>query len=229
MENVLGPTSLLAQISTLRYPPSQLQAAHFRKIFNQLSTMETFNYLIVGEGVELVTPPRESGESIKISLGKDAVTVSFDPTNRSVEFATEQLIAILKEVTTVLPIPVFVAQTHVLRKTLPLGGQTDSRSFLLNEVVHIPAERLAGWKRGFASVGLRFVFPPQQMDNLSTHDLKVESFLQDRTKLFVENTATFMVPLPAGQWDTLKANLAEANKFLDEYVFGLIKSPLSPE
>ena len=219
----MGPASLLAQISTLRYPPTQLQAAHFREIFNRLSAVETFNYLITGEGVELVTPPRETGESIKISLGKDAVQVSFDPTNRSVEFSSEQLIAIIKEIAAVLPIPVFVHQVHVLRKTMPLTGQNDARTFLLNNVVHIPAERLSSWQRSFGSVGLRFVFPPQQMNNLSSHDLRVESFLQNPAKLFVENTASFFVPLPAGQWDTLKANLAEANRFMDEYAQALVR------
>ena len=220
----MGPASLLAQISTLRYPPAQLQAAHFREIFNRLSAMETFNYLITGEGVELVTPPRETGESIKISLGRDAVHVSFDPTTRSVEFAAEQLVAIMKEIAAVLPIPVFVHQAHVLRKTMPLTGQNDARTFLLNNVLHIPAERLTGWQRSFGSIGLRFVFPPQQIDNLSSHDLRVESFLQDPTKLFIENTASFFVPLPAGQWDTLKTNLAEANRFMDEYAHALVCS-----
>ncbi len=229
VEDVLGPSSLLAQISTLRFPPAQLQAVHFRDIFNRLSKVETFNYLIAGDGVELITPPRETGETIKISIGKDAVTVSFDPINRSVEFAAEQLVAIMKEIGAVLPIPVFVHQSHLLRKTIPLLGNTDARTFLLNEVVHIPPDRLTGWKRGFVSVGVRFVFPPQQANNLSSHELKIESFMHDPGKLLLENTSSFLIPLPAGQWDALKANLAEANKFLDDYAVTLIKGQPSPE
>lgn len=225
MEDVLGPPSLLAQISTLRFPPAQLQAAHFREMFNRLSKTETLNYLITGDGVELTTPPRESGETTRIAIGKDAVHVHFDPTNRSVEFGAEQLVAIMKEISGTLPIPVFVHQSHILRKTFPLKGKADARTFLLNEVVHIPPDRLAGWKRGFASVGVRFIFPPQQANNLSTHELKVESFLADPSKLLVENTASFLVPLPAGQWDALKNNLLEASKFADDYAVSLIRGP----
>jgi len=229
VEDVLGPPSLLALISTLRFPPAHLQASHFRDIFNRLSATETFNYLITGDGVELVTPPRETGETTKITVGKDAVQVTFDPINRSVEFATEQLVAIIKEIAGSLPIPVFVHQSHVIRKTFPLAGKRDARSFLLNEIVHISSERLTGWKRGFASVGVRFVFPPQQINNLSSHDLKVESSLHDPGKLLVENTASFLVPLPAGQWDTLKTNIAEASKCLDDHAVSLLKGQSAPE
>ena len=229
MENMLGPASLLAQISTLRYPPAALNAAHYREVFNRLSKVGAFNYLIASEGVELVSPATESGVQVKVSLGKDSVTVSFDPTNKSAEFAAEELVEILKEIAGVLPIPVFVHQAHVLRKTIPLQGKTDSREFLMKEVIQIPPERLQGWKRGFGSVGVRFVFPPQNMNDLSTHDLKVESFFQDAAKLFVENTANFLVPMPMGSWDQLKANLAEANRFMDEYALALLKGTPAAE
>jgi len=214
---------LLAQISTLRFPPAQLNAAQFREVFNRLSAMETFNYQTTGEGVEMATPLKEGGEMIKIGLGKEAVQVSFDPTSTSAEFAAEQLVAIVKEVAAVLPVPVFVHSTHVIRKILPLKGATDARQFMLSEVVQIPAGRIEGWKRPFASVGMRFIFPPLQMNELSAHDLKVESFMQDPSKLFIENTANYLTPLPAGQWDTLKANLADANRFLDEYSIALVR------
>lgn len=230
MEQSLGPSSLLAQISTLRFPPAALNAAHFREVFNRLSTVETFNYAVAGEGVELATPPRETGDSIKVTLARDAVHVAFDPTSKSAEFAAEELLVILKEVAAVLPIPVFVHQVHVLRKLIPLAGaRPDARDFLLHGVISLPQERLAAWKRGFAAVGLRFVFAPQQANDLSAHDLRVESFLPDPGKLFVEDTASFLVPMPAGQWDQLKANLAEANRFLNEYAAALLKGPLSPD
>jgi len=229
MEPTLGPASLLAQISTLRFPPAALNAGHYREVFNRLSQVGTFNYLINSDGVQLVSPPDETGVQVKVTLGKDSITVAFDPTNKSAEFAAEELIETLKLITQALPIPVFVHQVHLLRKTIPLQGQTDARQFLMNEVIHVAPERLGGWKRGFGSVGIRFVFPPQRMEDLSTHDLKIESFFQDATKLFVENTAAFLVPVPAGQWDTLKANLAEANRFMDEYSHALLKGRPAPE
>jgi hypothetical protein len=229
MESMLGPASLLAQISTLRFPPAGLNAGHYREVFNRLSRVGTFNYLITCDGVELASPATESGASVKVTLVKDAATVSFDPTTKSAEFAAEELIEILKEVTGAIPIPVFVHQVHVLRKTLPLQGQTDARQFIMNEVLRMEPERLRGWERGFGSVGVRFVFPPQKMEDLSTHDLKVESFFQDATKLFIEDTASFLVPVPVGQWDTLKANLAEANRFMDEYSRVLLKGRPAPE
>jgi hypothetical protein len=229
VENTVGPATLLAQISTLRFPPAQLNAAQFRDVFNRLSAMEIFNYLTTGDGVEMATPLKEGGEMTKIGLNKEAVHVAFDPVNKSAEFAVEQLIAIVKEVAAILPMPVFVHQSHVIRKVLPLKGATDARQFMLDSVVQIPAGRIEGWKRQFASVGMRFIFPPQQVNELSAHDLKVESFMQDPSKLFIENTANFLTPMPAGQWDTLKANLAEANRFLDEYSHALISGAPRPE
>lgn len=229
MDQSPGPASLLAQISTLRFPPAPLHAGQFREVFNRLSQVGTFNYQITGEGVELATPSQESGETLKIIIARDAVTVAFDPTRKSAEFAAEELVGIVKEVATVLPIPVFVHQTHVLRKIFPLPTGGDARKFLMESVVPIPPARLAGWKRGFASVGVRFVFPPQQMTDLSAHDLRIESFLPDPNKVYAEDSASFLVPLPAGQWDQLKANLAEAHRFLDEHAGSLLRSAPAPD
>jgi hypothetical protein len=229
VKQVLGPASLLAQISTLRFPPAPLHAGQFREVFNRLSQVGTFNYQVTGDGVELATPPQESGHALKVSIGRDAVTVAFDPTGKSAEFAAEELLVILKEVAAVLPIPVFVHQTHVLRKIFPLAAGGDARAFLMESVIPVPPGRLAGWKRGFAAVGVRFIFPPQQMTDLSAHDLRIESFLPDPAKIFAEDTATFLVPLPAGSWDQLKANLAEAHRFLDEHAAALLRGSAAPD
>ncbi len=229
MEQALGPASLLAQVSTLRFPPASISPAHFREVFNKLSAIGTFNFLVGADSVELVSPPGQSGDQLKIGLNKDTIQVSFDPTSKSAEFAAEELVGIIKEIASVLPIPVFIHQVHVLRKTMPMAGQQDARSFLVRDVVRVPPERIAEWKRGFAAVGVRFVFPPQQMNELSAFDLKIESFLPDPGKLFVENTASFLMPMPAGQWDVLKNNLAEANRFLDESARALLFGHPAPD
>jgi len=196
VDTTVGPSSLLAQVSTLRFPPVPMAAAHNREVFSRLSRMETFNYIVGADAVELVTPPKEGGEVMRIVIGRETVTVALDPFMGSADFAAEQLGAVLRELTGVLPIPVFIHSVHVLRKTMPLVG----------------------------GAGVRFVFPPQQVNELSSHELRVESFLQDPAKIFVEDTASFLMPLPVGQWDTLKANLAEANKFVDEYASALLHS-----
>ncbi len=229
MEALPGPASLLAQISTLRFPPVTLHAGQLREVFNRLSQVGTFNYQVTGDGAELATPHQETGEALRIVIGRDSVTVAFDPTQKSAEFASGELLGVLKEIAAVLPIPVFVHQTHVLRKTFPLPAGGDARKFLMEGVAPIPPAKLAGWKRGFASVGVRFVFPPQQMTDLSAHDLRIESFLPDPGKIFVEDSASFLVPLPAGQWDQLKANLAEAHRFLDEHAGALLRPAPAPD
>jgi hypothetical protein len=229
VEKDLGPSSLLGQASTLRFPPMQLSPAQFRGVFNRLSAVETFNYAVTREGAELVTPVRESGEQTKIILGKDSVKLEFDPTGKSVEFAAEELVVIMKEVAMELRIPVFIHQLHVLRKTIPLAGKQNACAFLLQEILRLPADRLGGWKRPFSSVGLRFVFPPRQVNELSAHDLRIDSFMPDPSKLLVENSSNFLVPMPTGQWDTLKSNLLETSRFLDDYIGALLRPRLSPE
>lgn len=229
MALAVGPSSLLAQVSTLRFPPVPIAPDRHREVFNRLSRMETFNYIVGADAVELVTPPKEGGEVMKITIGREAATIALDPFNGSAEFAAEQLTAVLKEMVAALPIPVFIHVVHVLRKTMslvgaPEGQAADARTFILQNVANIPPARLAAWKRPFAAVGVRFVFPPQQMNELSSHELRVESFLHDPAKIFVEDTASFMMPLATGQWDALKANLSEANRFMDEYASALLHS-----
>ncbi len=224
----MGPSSLLAQTSTMRFPPVQPSSAQFRGVFNRLSAVGTFNYSVSGEGVELTTPAREDGERTRILLGRDSVRVEFDPTRKSVDFAAEELSVVLKEVAAEFRIPVFVHQIHVLRKVFPLAGKTDACSFLMRQVVQLAPDRLAGWKRPFSSVGLRFVFPPLQVNDLTAHELKLDCFPPDPAKLLAEDTASFLVPMPAGQWDALKANLKEASRFLDEYAGSLLRPKPAP-
>lgn len=228
MTPTLGPASLLAQLSTLRFPPAALTAGHYREVFNRLSAVGTFNFQVAGDGVELSTPPRESGESLKVTLTRDALHVAFDPTSKSAEFAAEELVVILKEVAAVLPVPIFVHQVHILRKLLPLSGaDADARAFLAESVLRLPQERLGAWTRPLGAVGGRFVFPPQPPHLLTAHELRIESFLPDPGKVFIEDTASHLVPVQAGQWDQVKANLHEANRFLDEYARALLTAPLS--
>ena len=163
---------------------------------------------------------------MRVGLGRDVVSVSFDPTSRSGDYAVEQLTAILKEISSVLPIPVFIQQTHIIRKTIPLQGEMDSRRFLTEKLLCVSEEGIAGWNRPLGAIGVRFVFTPQQtsdISNLNNFDLKIESYLQDPRKVFIENAATFLVPLPAGQWDQLKASLQEAHRFLDDYAISILK------
>jgi hypothetical protein len=229
VEGAPGPSSLLAQISTLRFPPAPVVPERAREVFNRLSRLQAFNYLHTADGATLSTPPRESGEQIRVVLGHDTLHVSFDPTLKSAEFAAQELVELLREIVGVLAVPVFIHQVHVIRKTLPLPPGVDARTFLVRDVAAVPPERLAGFKRPFAAAGLRFVFPPQQMNDLSAHDLRIETFLPDPSKLFLEDTATYLVPLPAGQWDQIKANLADANRFLDGYARALLTGSPAPD
>jgi len=82
-----------------------------------------------------------------------------------------------------------------------------------------PPDSLAKLERRVLGGGLRFVMPPQQDDaELTQIEVKIESFLRDTKKIFIETQFTWPSPKPPGPDFAPAARLSQANEYIKNQV-----------
>ena len=90
---------------------------------------------------------------------------------------------------------------------------------LWEERLHQPPGSLAKLERRVLGGGLRFVMPPQPGDPEPTQvEVKIESFLRDTKKIFIETQFTWPAPKPPGSDFASAARLNQANEYIENQV-----------
>ncbi len=88
-----------------------------------------------------------------------------------------------------------------------------------------PPEALAALGRPVLGGGLRFVMPPQpDKPNDATIEVKIESFLQDSRKLFIEIQFVWPMPQNIAQGGLFDASnrIRQANRYMEDQVIAFI-------
>jgi len=82
-----------------------------------------------------------------------------------------------------------------------------------------PPDSLAKLERRVLGGGLRFVMPPQQGDTEPTQvEVRIESFLRDTKKIFIETQFTWPAPKPPGTDFAPATRLNQANEYVENQV-----------
>jgi len=93
--------------------------------------------------------------------------------------------------------------------------------------LHQPPEVLKVFNRPILGGGLRIVMPPIPSDQPPVQiEIKVESFLEDSSKIFVDLNCVFPAPEPAGSLFDINKRFTMANKYLEESVYPFIKGAI---
>ena len=133
-------------------------------------------------------------ETRKCVIKGDRIIILNDFTSSTLESFLETSKYVLSTAVKILKIPLFIFRQHTVRLTAaPLRGQ-DSRVFVGNKVSRLEDSKLKVLKRRIHGYGLRFVFAPE-LGNQSEYLVRVESFLQDTSLIFLENQARFFKPI----------------------------------
>lgn len=83
------------------------------------------------------------------------------------------------------------------------------------------SDSLAAFGRLVLGGGLRFVMPPQQ-DNPAQVEVKIESYLRDTGKLFVETQFAWHEPMPPGAPLDPRERLLEVNNYVENQVLAFM-------
>ena len=103
-----------------------------------------------------------------------------------------------------------------LRRLYPMGADVHAFQYLWQRRLHQADEAIQVFERPVLGGGIRLVFPPApEADDDAMFELKVESFLQDPSQLFVEVTAAWNKPLAPGTSPAPKAILDAIERFAD--------------
>ena len=81
---------------------------------------------------------------------------------------------------------------------------------------------MQGFERKPACLGIRLVFPADK-DSPVEFEVKVESFVRDTTRLFLQVHARFLQPLPTKDPKLALGCLRKTKQFLEERVFPFVE------
>jgi hypothetical protein len=127
--------------------------------------------------------------------------------------------------------PQVVVESHAVLRSL-LTVQGDSRAFIGGRLMGMPHEKIAPIGRPLHGIGLRLYFPQYQIEGADppqkedwSVDVKVESWLADPRKVFIEIEARWQVPKPWSQDSSgeIAAHLQKADDFVQTRVIPFLK------
>lgn len=86
-----------------------------------------------------------------------------------------------------------------------------------------PSQSLAAFGRPIRGGGLRFVMDPSPNEDEPVQiEVKIESFLSDTTKIFVETQFTWPKPTPPGAPFTARERLSQMNSYIENQVYAFL-------
>jgi hypothetical protein len=86
-----------------------------------------------------------------------------------------------------------------------------------------PSEALAAFGRPIRGGGLRFVMEPLQNEDEPVQiEVKIESFLRDTTKVFVETQFTWLKATQPGEPFAVRERLSQMNSYIENQVYDFI-------
>lgn len=125
-------------------------------------------------------------------------------------------------VTGLVGMPAWLNQECFVQKLAPCPGGEDSRTYLSRNVVHLGERGLEAFEKRPYGLGVRLFFPAVQGDPVE-FDVKIESFLQDPSRLFLQTHARFLKSLPTKDPKQAVECLRRTKAFLEEKVFAFIE------
>lgn len=103
-----------------------------------------------------------------------------------------------------------------LRRLYPMGADTHAFQYLWQRRLHQADDAIQIFERPVLGGGIRLVFPEiPEIEDDPMFEVKIESFLQDPSQLFVETTAGWNKPLPPGSKPDPKAVMEVIREFAD--------------
>lgn len=119
-------------------------------------------------------------------------------------------------------IPTFLNQEYFVRKLVATPDGEDARLYLGGSVLGIEESDLGVFEKPTGGLGLRLYFPAEQAHPV-IYDLKIETFLRDGTRIFIENHARYLQPLPSTDAAAAVTGLRRTREFIEEKVFRFLE------
>lgn len=206
----------IARIIELFHIPIQHSPETLRDVYQEISSSCGYdNFIRVAGGARLESAATEGGTVSRLTFSKDRIGFHEERSDGSLESLLRRVEAVIAVATEKLSIPIFIARNLTLRAIAsPPRGLTSSE-FVAQNLVRVEPEDFQPLGRPGQVVGLRFHFPPTEPKG-GTHQVRIESYLRDPRMLYLEDWATFKVPVQSRDHRKISAELQEVEEFLHE-------------
>lgn len=209
----------ISRIYELFHIPQQHSADVLRGIYAEISgTCDFDNFIRIPGGARLESASAEGGAISSVTFLKDRITFRDENTGSGLETFLRRIEASLTVAAERLTIPLYVARNITYRAMLGVQGYPHSSQFLAAHIFNLSEEQFAGFDRPGHLVGFRLQFPPKDPLRDPLHQVRIETYLRDPRALYLEDWATFKVPVQGRDWARLASEGREVEIFLSERI-----------
>ncbi|MHC4934893.1 MAG: hypothetical protein ACYTGJ_01620 [Planctomycetota bacterium] len=215
---MIGEPKTIARIVELVHLPVNHDPEVLRQIYSMVSVACGYdNFIKQADGARLETaPPAGSGGSRVIFL-RDRIVFQEERTDATLEHFARKVEAVLKAALPKLGIPMIIGRTITQRLLLGVPGGESAADFLSRKAFRIEADDLEGFERAGQVVGLRLDFPMRQPQEAG-HRIRIESFLREPGSLFLEDVATWKIPVQGANAMQITEELEQVDEFVGDRV-----------
>jgi hypothetical protein len=209
----------IARIVELFHIPIQHTPELLRAIYLAVSSSCGYdNFVRVSGGARLEAAPGEgTGGTSRVLFLKDRISFHDELNNVSLEHFLRRIEEVVNVATEKLSVPIFIARNITVRTVAGAPRGQHASQFLAENLFQLDPEALQPLGRPAQLVGFRMLFPPADPKG-GTHQVRIEAYLRDPRSLFIEDMATFKIPVQPRDRARVAEELREVDDFIQERV-----------
>ncbi len=213
---MIGDASTISRIVEFLHLPVQHTPEALREVYSQISTSCGYdNFIRQPGGARLESIETEGGAISRLTLSRDRIIFHEERTRTGLEHFSRRIEAALKVIAPKLGVPLLIARTVTQRAVAQISSGERAPGFLQRAVFRIGPEQLQVFGRPAQMVGLRLDLPSRTPQD-GAHRVRVETYLRDPSSLFLEDIATFKVPVQSLDHAQVGKELEEVERFIGD-------------
>jgi hypothetical protein len=213
---VIGEASTTSRILEFLHLPAQHSPEALREVYSMISAACGYdNFIREPGGARLESFEGESGGISRLTFARDRITFLEERARTGLDHFSRRVDAALRVAAPKLGIPLLIARTVTQRAFAQIPSGERAPGFLARTIFRIGAEDLGTLGRPAQVVGLRLDLPSRTPQD-GAHRVRVETYLRDPSSLFLEDIATFKVPVQSLDLAQVTKELEEVDAFLGD-------------
>ncbi|MFQ5654659.1 MAG: hypothetical protein ACE5GW_08005 [Planctomycetota bacterium] len=206
----------------LLHIPIQHEPQVLRDIYVEVSRSCGYeNFIRARDGARLECAGGEGRGLSRVVFMKDRITFQEEQGDTSLEHLLRRIEEVVNTATDRISLPLFVCRNVTQRAIASVTQGKHSAQFLAENLFQLTPDHLGPLGRPAHLLGVRLHCPPPDIKE-GSHQIRIESYLRDPRALFVEDVASFKMPVQSRDHARIATELREVEKFLNEQVHAFL-------
>jgi len=206
----------IAFLAELLYPPQQLRADLVQSVHNTLYKQPAIgyqNFQVAPDGIHLTNLPQAPGQVSSATFTWDRLILREELRGTTVDDFAARVVNVATIGFQTLGITATLAQQFIVRSLVAPRHFRDGRDFLSQRLIAPGTDAWQMFDRPLQSLGVRFVFPPQEQGR-EGYQVRIETWPQDQRSLWLENTGSFTSSISSNETPQLASLLDATYRYL---------------